>query len=396
MKLWNMGWMIIVVEILIGSACDDTMRPGVDSLPRFWCTNTLDGTESLCEWQVEQGAVAPAASWDETDTHTRGVELFEEARISKRVSAWPVPVSDPIRFLATPCFKFTWRASSEDPEAMISLDFSDDGSPEWQNTLDTQQVPRQVQLDGPVWFEHVRLRVTRNADTNAKVVLWLASLEADYCSDTHIPIEPTPGSIGLGGQCEADTQCKSNTCVSQVPANACTGNACATAATYCSECRADRDCAEGKVCGVSPESQAYAYRACVPASDKATGESCAVNDECKTGRCCQGICSECCDNADCAVGGSCTKHDINSSGVGLSFRSEAGLCTTQGAPARHTGQACLVDDDCASKRCTSSSNLGLCTLTYTNCNLDPGNAPSCAPWASTCRPTNIVRSGVCE
>jgi hypothetical protein len=119
----------------------------------------------------------------------------------------------------------------------------------------------------------------------------------------------------------------------------------------CAGCTADEDCAEGEVCGVEPLADGAA-RVCEPNEPGALGELCAGNDQCQSGVCCFGACSECCGEwVPCADGAEC--------GSSQSGRSPRTLLCEPGAGHREVGQPCGSDLDCRSQRCELPPNVCL-------------------------------------
>jgi hypothetical protein len=176
-----------------------------------------------------------------------------------------------------------------------------------------------------------------------------------------------PRSREVGAYCDADGQCASGHCLRGLPFNNAT----------CAQCTADDDCADGETCGVEPLADGVT-RVCEPVELGALGELCAGNNQCASGVCCFGACSECCGEwVPCEDGAEC-----GSSQSGRSLRT---LLCAPGASDRERGEPCGTDLDCRSGRCELPPNV--CLL--------PGDEDSPDFFEAVCRVDRQL-AGVCR
>jgi hypothetical protein len=141
------------------------------------------------------------------------------------------------------------------------------------------------------------------------------------------------GESPLGAWCIQDAACASGHCLAPVPVEHAT----------CGECASDADCKSGEICGVdvTPEGAA---RACHAKQARGLGDMCGSKDDCASGVCCGGACSECCGEAiPCSGKQVCKAHEVW-------LTVQPTLCSP-GVGLREVGEDCADDSDCASGDC---------------------------------------------
>jgi hypothetical protein len=144
----------------------------------------------------------------------------------------------------------------------------------------------------------------------------------------------------------------------------------------------DKDCVEDLVCERLPTAPGSVHAVCVPATNRATGETCISNNECAGGIChaglhiCQSQEGEPCEEALHCATGSCGPlsvcvllacSDVMSECVDEPGRyCSGGVCGARCEAARVLGEVCFVpDDDCPQRfRCEDElvcdDDTGLC------------------------------------
>jgi hypothetical protein len=383
----------------------------------LWC-----GDELCAPWEVK-GEIARVGTWHPNDY---GVSLLDDGEISQLVTEDPVE-----------CIEFELIADVEAEAAVqLELDFMDDGVVDRELPIAESHWARlRFEIVAPTWYRHVRFTV-RKLGKGRAVLAQLSATSANDCKGKPVELDRRPD----GGQCEESEQCASGTCglVPQRfaalsgtdpvnPISTCGGCAldddcaqgqvcgvlvsdygpyrsciqpgsgelgafceqgsqcgsgrCLRALPFinatCAECSVDQDCAEGDVCGLEV-ADGGALRVCEPLEPAALGGLCAGNEQCESGVCCFGACSECCGEwSPCADGVAC-----GSSQGG--FVSRTLLCAP-GAGAREQGEPCGTDHDCRSKRCALSPNV--CAV--------PGDEDSSDFFEAACR-VAVQLAGACR
>ncbi|HMI90071.1 MAG TPA: hypothetical protein VK509_01855 [Polyangiales bacterium] len=383
----------------------------------LWCG------EKLCApWEVK-GEIARVGTWHPNDY---GVSLLDGGEISQLVKEDPVE-----------CIEFELIADVEAEAAVqLELDFMDDGVVDRELPIAESHWARlRFEIVAPTWYRDVRFSV-RKLGKGRAVLAQLSATSSSGCKGKPIQLDRRPD----GGQCERAEQCASGTCslvpqrfaalsgthpVNQVSACGgckldpdcaqgqvcgvlvsdygphrscvqpgsgelgafceqdaqCGSDRCLSALPFvnatCAECGADEDCAEGEVCGLETTNDG-AFRVCEPLVPAALGALCAGNDQCESGVCCFGACSECCGEwFPCADGVKC-----GSSQGG--FFSRTSLCAP-GVGDRGQGESCGTDLDCKSGRCRLEPNV--CAV--------PGNEDSSDFFEAACR-VDVQLAGVCR
>ena len=381
----------------------------------LWC-----GDKLCAPWESE-GEIARVGTWHRNDY---GVALMDGAELSQRVDAAPVE-----------CIEFELIADVDaEAEVQLELDFMDDGRSEYKEPIAESRWARlRFLVPTPTWYRGLRFRVRKLGHGHA-VLAQLSATSSSDCKGERLALDDRPD----GGQCDRAKQCKSGTCAPvpqrfQIgdevsnPASVCGGcaedadcpdggvcgalegafgpyRACVEAGSAelgafceldaqcasghclhglpfnnatCAGCGADEDCAEGEVCGVEVLAGGAA-RVCEQAEPLALGELCDANDQCQSGVCCFGACSECCGEwIPCADGAECGSSDPQGGTHAL-------LCGF-GRSDRAAGEACGGDLDCKSRRCKLPDSA--CLL--------PGDEDSPDLFEAVCRVERQL-AGVCR
>lgn len=354
--------------LVLGGAdsCDPPLNqdPGFD----FWCGNRL------CAWNLEYGSVQRVPTWHRSDF---GVSL-----IGPKVSLW-----QDIDASATSvqCLEITLQADTDEGvELALTFDFFKDGSVEYSHPLVSDDYRTVTyKLKAPSYFDDLRLRIVKTGAGRA-VLTRVRLGSSSSCSGA--PLDT--GARPLGIVCEKDAQCDSLRCSPALQWHG-GGPQGANYSSTCAACDIDADCAGGELCGQRRREHAKGnwYRGCVAQQSKGLAERCAVDGECASGTCCEGICSECCPGAGtqpavpCAEDGRCEQR-FPSCGASKACQTwietgpkgeiDAHLSTWQCDPDAAKGQpkdACLRDADCASGRCRGGT-LRQCLLTGESCTAD--------------------------
>lgn len=355
-------WLAAVA--LLG-ACD-TLLPDLLTNSGFdrWCE------EAPCGWEV-QGEVEPAPTWHPDDLGVAMKGRSSLRQVHERVDD-PAYGCLEIRVLET--------SRGGDGVAQVELDFGDDGTVEWSeavafadwDTATIKVVPTRS-------YERVAVSVRESA--GARVVLghvrMLGHLEiVSDCAE----LPPVPQ--GLGHVCDVEEDCLSGVCGDSYdgPDEARWLPIFGPPTETCSACSAEADCEPGEVCGLAADAP-HPYRGCVPAGSGVLGGSCAVDEECASGVCCGGRCSECCaDGPGCTADADCAP--LTSAEPA---RVVASVCASE---PRAAGEPCLVAEQCAGT--CEGPPLLLCELDARTCASDDdcmlGDA--CTDFG--------VRGGVCD
>lgn len=341
-----------------------TQDPGFD----FWCGNRL------CAWNLEYGAVQRVPTWHRSD--------FGASLVGPKVSLWQ-DIDTSASYVE--CFKITLQADTDEGvDLALSFDFYKDGSVEYSHPLVSDDFRTVVyELKAPSYFDQLRLRIVKTGQGRA--VLTRVRIDSST-GCTGDPIDTGARPIGI--VCEKDAQCDSQRCLSVLQWRE-KGSKGATLKSTCAACESDADCGGGKICGQLKRTGRTSdwYRGCVAPQAKVLAERCAVDSECASGVCCQGICSECCPSSAgqpsvlCAEGGRCEQRFPSCgesqicqmwTNTGPNGQVEAHHSAWQcdpGAAKGKLGDACLRDDDCAGGRCKGET-LRQCLLTGERCEQD--------------------------
>ncbi len=314
-----------------------------------WCG------DHLCLWETNAGHIEKVTTWHRQDF---GADFVED----------PTVISQRVENGDTKCFLFTITANVDDSALLFfEIDYLDD---DWQHPEFSVPIRandwNRIKLDVavPAWCNTFRV-IFRKTGMGSAVVAAVSDHRYEEC-----PISIPDGDRPLGMSCTDDSQCKAGRCERFSEADA-------DIEFYtCGECSDDEDCTETSVCGLETVSNEYfMYRGCGEAGRHVLGERCILDGECKSGICCGGQCSTCCESADCTGGASCTEQDVM----------KPHQCGPKAGVAAQ-GEACLSDADCANGACEAASAdavLRICTSDGRRCTADidcPGTSPSNTIW----------------
>ncbi len=239
-------------------------------------------------------------------------------------------------------------------------------------------------------------------------------------------------SLGeVGDACTFGTECESGICINGACAEACTGDADCPLGFSCIElevdlegggsetvsacvadtpCTANSDCSDPDVCVVDRAGAAIDLTCDAPAGPGDVGGTCTMDSDCESGLCIDGACSAPCDTSnDCAADGSFVC-EITSVATGTGGSEDLTICVPRPpdscisdadctgtdrcvanktmtelqfecGPAvgtEESGDACVVDADCAQNLCIGGACAGPCAEVG-----DCGGAPQ------RCEVTNV-------
>lgn len=343
-----------------GETCGPSLN--TDAGFDFWCG------ETLCAWSVEEGAVERVPTWHRKDF---GVSLEGD-----RVTLAQLVDSKSVR-----CLEVSLQADRDDEVALsLDLDFEDDGVVDYTRAVSADDWEREVVLvTPPEWYATVRVRVRKEGAGRA-VLARIRLDEGEGCDGVPVAVIHRP----LGAPCERGDQCAGGRCAT---VRQWLGDADSGTRDVCVACD-DASC-PGAVCGLVWGTKDALALDCVPADTRSLGERCAVDGECASGICCDGVCSECCGDRGCDGAAACALRAWET--VGKDY--EAQMFPHQCGPADGAGVAdspCLRDDDCASGECQGDP-LSICFVDGWTCEDD-----TVCPWGEgACLPLG-VRDGRCR
>jgi Cys-rich repeat protein len=320
------------------SSCDPIIQNnGFD----LWCGDTL------CSWEVEDGDIERVPTWHERDY---GVSLLGDGVAISQLS--DITGED------VTCLRFSLLADIDvTATVMLQMDLYDDGVIDYERPIPASDwAPIAYVVTLPDDYQGIRFRITKTG-TGRAVLAQIVAEDFKTCTEPPLAVTDLPA----GAECSVADDCASDICT-PAPASL-------FAANVCGECATDTDCAAGDVCGIEPPLERIFldhYRACVPAASRGLGERCAVDGECATGICCEGLCSTCCDGADCPAGQACELRDRQDEYV---FWAAPHQCAPAGGLGA-TGTDCLIDADCASSSCQGAGDLDVCLLDGRRCSGD--------------------------
>jgi hypothetical protein len=330
MKLRSIGTIfccLVAVHFLTGwSSCEPA---SIVTDPSFdlWCGN------ELCAWQTDMGQIRRASTWNRDDY---GVEFVGN----------PAQISQLVDRPVVGCLKFEMLADI-DPTVSLTLkmDFQDDGTIEYNQPVSgVDWSPIKYFISAPTWDEKVRFIIEKSGEGHATLAhIRIADGESN-CTVEPLALNDRP----FGANCESNDQCLSSICA---PPWTPVGGFQPWPSNQCAACIDNAACASGMICGLEFTPPMHSFWGCQLPGQKVFGERCFVDDECSTGICCLGACSQCCDDTQpCPSPFDCTQTGSDQ----LLFR--PWRCPSPGSK----GAPCLANDDCEAKSCRGSDTLQLC------------------------------------
>lgn len=370
---------IVMGALLLGAGCAvPAPEVGSELLKNgsfdAWCSND----DVPCDWNARNATVEQTTTWSRYD---HGISFVGPGPGSLVQQVDLVDQS----WREITCLEGEVLVRGE-PDLWLDLDFAADGVVEW-----SRQIPGgrwhldTFRFQPPRWFERfeVALRVEAfESESLPRHNVGHVRLRATPAEDC----DPVESGEGPGFPCQTEAHCTGSTCedVSDIE------NYWSSASLYadplvCSTCAVDADCDPVEVCGAAWGRGPQVARACVPRDSVAWGEICSTDDQCATGTCCHGRCSECCE-AGCP-GDALVECRPRLVEVVDTPRLIAHVC--ESAP-RGPGEACLSDRDCLGT-CLGEP-LSLCVEDGRGCTSDTncrGRVPgSCVAVG--------VRDGTCD
>lgn len=329
----------VLVSVLAATQLGATDCGGVLRDPGFdlWCG------ELLCSWKVVRGEVRRAPTWHGSDA---GVELVgDDAAISQL---------SPVNFNDGTCLHFELVANIDDAaEAHLALDIHGDGSIDRKERLPASKwkpLSYNLLIEAP--FDGIRFELSKRGGGGA--VLGRISVEVSEGGCEGLP-PVAGGPAPLGATCLADAGCASGMC-RIVPAPD-TFFGFAQRCVTCDPALGDAACAAGMTCGLTePRASIHGVPIeCVPEASDELGELCLEDAECATGRCnAVNVCSTCtplsgvdsgCTNGEACRGAWPSGPSVCAAGLGRRLSGEP--CATDGdcASGRCDGAVRRVCDD---------------------------------------------------
>lgn len=298
-----------------------------------------------CGWEVD-GTIERVGTWH---TNEYAVELISgDARLSQ--------LNTIISSDNTECLAFSLLARVEGgAKAYLELDFLDDGVIDFSERLPAGDfVPVSFVVTPPTWFEGLRFTI-RKEGAGQVTVARLRATETSACPEAPLELFDRPS----GASCENDDQCEVGRCASG----------------ECADCVQDDDCDGEQVCGTVVSSGVlsgfgHLDRSCIAPASNAIGDLCDDANQCASGLCCEGVCSECCEGeAECDGEASCSIGETPENPQPTFTDAAEPLmphrCDPQSGQLE-PGDYCLTDDDCASGVCTVSWPLVCIDVTCSN------------------------------
>jgi Cys-rich repeat protein len=270
-----------------------------------------------CNW-MHQGEVKQVGTWHPNDYASELVS--DDAALSQT----NLELSDS----TASCFAFSLIAKLDrGARAFLEVDFFDDGSIDFSQRLPESDWERRTfRISAPISYQGVRFIVRK--DGPGRVVL--AELRAQ----------------------SADGEC------TMPPIEACS---------------ADTDCEADQLCGLATVDNRL-HAECVASAADAFGHVCRTGEQCESGICANGACSECATSADCAAGQRCTLAVLSPRASSSHWPYQCGV----GEGTRLAGELCSSDSDCVSQACSDAAY----SCAVSTCSAEPC-AQACEAWQVT-------------
>jgi hypothetical protein len=304
----RLGLSVWALSILSCSSSDLIRNPNVER----WCG------EKPCDWQVE-GDVQRVGTWHPNDY---AVSLAsDDATLTQE--------NGTVDYRDTDCFDFTMVAKIDSGvDVYLELDFLADGTVEFSQRLPVSKWERRTfRVTAPDWYSKVRFIIRKDGPGRAILAEISAQTAKGQCTAPPIELLERPE----GALCTSADQCAK-------------GAGCN--AGRCAGCTSDASCTEGEICGLRDIDHAR-YSTCLERASTPLGAACDSDQQCETGTCSDGACSECASDADCEEGRLC---NLATGRPGTS-RYWPKLCGS-GQFVREPGEACADDRDCQSSACS--------------------------------------------
>lgn len=337
-------------------------NPGFD----LWCGN------ELCAWTVDKGKIRRVPTWHRSDY---GAELLGDPVVISQLS--------PITSADTNCLDFRLQADLDQGVSLVlEMDFLDDGSVEYSHPLASDDwIPASYKITPPSWFDKVRC-IVRKRGSGRAVLTQIKVTKGGDCKEGPLDLKGRPE----GAPCEGADQCKSGRCE---PVQQWRPDVDGAFVRACSGCSKDAHCSAAEVCGLESGSEPWLYMGCGSAKRHGFAARCMAGEECGSGVCCEGVCSECCDSQGCLPGGTCALRDWQSLGEDYEYQILPWQCSP-GQGLGVAGAPCLKDDDCSSGSCSGTGQLKQCFLDGRPCQ----SGDDCPLW-NTCL-TMGEAGGLCQ
>jgi hypothetical protein len=292
---------------MISCGSDLIRNPSVER----WCGDIP------CDWQVD-GNVKRVGTWHPNDY---AVSLLSD-------DAALIQENGTVDYRDTDCFDFAMVAKIESGvKVFLELDFLADGTVEFSQRLPVSDWQRRTfRVTAPEWYSKVRFIIRKEGPGLAILAEISAQTAKGQCSAPPIELLERP----QGAVCSSDDQCADEL--------GCTGG-------HCGACDGDASCDAGKICALQDVDNTR-YKICLERASAQLGAACDRNEQCDTGLCAEGACSECSSDSECQEGELC--------GFALgrpgTSRYWPKLCGA-GQFLRQAGDACTHDRDCQSSDC---------------------------------------------
>jgi hypothetical protein len=246
------------------------------------------------------------------------------------------------------------------------MDFLDDGVIDYSHDLVTDDWKQaKYEVATPSWYDGVRF-IVRKTGAGEAVLAHIRVTRSSGCPAPAVELR----DLSDGTPCSTASECRGGFCeqIARV-----SSWAIFKPAEICSSCGTDADCSVNDVCGLesSSVSKGEPHKSCGAPARHRLGERCIGDAECKTGVCCNDVCSECCDDhgPSCPAGASCM--DAAWWELGSAYQSH--LLPGQCSPGKGLGASkapCLQDADCQSKSCVGAGELKTCQTDGRRCESD--------------------------